>query len=485
MTDLTWLSTRELAALIAAGQVSAEEAVRAHYARIDEVNPTINAIVTTDPERALDEARAADARLVGSRRSGEALPPLHGVPMTHKDTHDTGGMRTTFGSPVYADRVPQSDDLIVARLRAAGVITTGKSNVPEFAAGAHTFNPVFGTTVNPYDPSRSVAGSSGGVGAAIATGIQASGDGSDMGGSLRTPASFNNVVGMRPSNGRIPHLPPGNAWQWLAQKGFMGRTVGDVALLMSVGAGPHPLGPSSIQEPGSLFDLPEFRAGAAYEPDLEGVRIGLSPDLDGMLEVEAEVADVVLSAADVFERLGADVEDRVPDLRDADEVFRVQRAYDFVATWGEVVRAETARPDGGRIKHAVVWNTQLGFELTVEDLVALDRARGRLWRATQDYFATYDVLVLPTAQALPFDASLEYPQDINGRPMENYLEWMRAVTVISATGCPAISVPGGFSRDGLPVGVQLVAAPGRDVELLRVAHAFEAATRHAQRHPAL
>lgn len=485
MTDLTWLSTRELAALLADGQVSAVEAVQAHYARIEQVNPVINAIVTTDPERALAEARAADARHVEARRSGEPLPPLHGVPMTHKDTHDTAGMRTTLGSPVYADRVPTQDDLVVARLRAAGVITTGKSNVPEFAAGAHTFNPVFGTTVNPYDPTRSVAGSSGGVGAAIASGIQASGDGSDMGGSLRTPASFNNVVGLRPSNGRIPHLPPGNAWAWLAQKGFMGRTVGDVALLMSVGCGPHPLGPCSVPEPGGVFDLPELRAGAAYDPDLQGLRVGLSPDLAGLLEVEPEVVEVVASAADVLVRLGADVDDAVPDLRDADQVFAVQRAYDFVGTWGDVVRAETARADGGRIKEAIVWNTQLGFDLTVEDLVATDRARGRLWRRTQEYFVHHDVLALATAQVLPFDAGLEYPQSINGRPVRDYLEWMRAVTVISATGCPAISVPGGFSRSGLPVGVQLVAAPGRDVDLLRVAHAFEAVTGHAQRHPTI
>lgn len=483
MTDQTWLSTRRLAALIAEGEVSAEEAVRAHFARIDEVNPTVNAIVTVDPERALDEARAADARFVAARASGEPLPPLHGIPMTHKDTHDTAGMRTTLGSPVYADRVPETDDLIVARLRAAGVITTGKSNVPEFAAGAHTFNPVFGTTVNPYDPTRSVAGSSGGVGAAIATGIQASGDGSDMGGSLRTPASFNNVVGMRPSNGRIPHTPPGDAWAWLAQKGFMGRTVGDVALLMSVGCGPLPHGPCSIHEPGNVFDLPEFSLDADYQPDLRGVRMGLSPDLDGLLEVEAEVRETVMAAAAVLDGLGAEVNRTVPDLGEADHVFAVQRAYDFVATWGDVVSEEAARPEGGRIKQAIVWNTELGYKLTVEDLIAMDAARGRLWLATQEFFSTHDVLVTATAQALPFDAALEYPQSINGRPMENYLEWMRAVTVISATGCPAISVPAGFSRDGLPIGIQIVAAPGRDVELLRVAHAFEAATGHAQRHP--
>lgn len=485
MSELTWLSTRELADLLARGEVSSVEAVTAHLARIEQVNPTINAIVTLDPERALAEARAADARQVAARRAGEELPPLHGVPMTHKDTHDTAGMRTTMGSPIYADRVPAADDLVVARLRAAGVITTGKSNVPEFAAGAHTFNPVFGTTVNPYDPSRSAAGSSGGVGAALAAGIQASGDGSDMGGSLRTPASFNNVVGMRPSNGRVPHVPPGNAWAWLAQKGFMARTVGDVALLMSVGSGPHPDGPCSIQQPGSVFDLPELRLGAQVDPDLRGLRVGLSPDLGGMLEVEPAVREVVAATAEVLAGLGAVVDDSVPDLREADRVFAVQRAHDFVAAFGELVRTETSRPDGGRVKDTVVWNTRLGWDLTVEDLVAKDLARGRLWRSTRRWFETHDVLVLPTSQVLPFDAGLEFPTSINGRPMQTYLDWMRAVCVISATGCPAISVPAGFSPDGLPVGIQMVAAPGRDVELLRVAAAFEAATRYADRHPDL
>lgn len=485
MTDLTWVSTRELAHLIATGEVSSTEVTQAHFARIEQVNPTINAIVTIDPERALTEAREADEKTVAARSAGERLPPLHGVPMTHKDTHDTAGMRTTWGSPIYAERVPTSDDPLVARMRAAGVITTGKSNVPEFAAGAHTFNPVFGTTVNPYDPTKSVAGSSGGVAAALATGIQASGDGSDMGGSLRTPASFNNVVGMRPSNGRIPHRPPGNAWQWLAQQGFMGRTVGDVALLMSIGTGPDPDGPCSIQEPGSVFDLPEFALGASREPSLTGVRVGVNSTLGGLMEVQREVREVVDAGADVFAGLGAQVDDLVPDLRDADEVFAVQRAYDFAAAWGDLVTAETARPDGVRIKQAVVWNTKLGLDLTVPDLAAMDAARGRLWQATQRYFATHDVLVTATAQALPFDADLEYPSEINGRPMATYLDWMRAVTLISATGCPAISVPGGFSPQGLPIGIQIVAAPGKDVALLQVAAAFEAATRYADRHPAL
>lgn len=485
MSELTWLSTRELAARIASGQVSAREAVQDHLDRIEQVNPALNAIVTLDAEGALERAAEADERFASARGSGDPLPPLHGVPMTHKDTHDVAGMRSTLGSLVYADRVPEQDDRLIGRLRAAGVVATGKSNVPEFGAGAHTFNAVFGTTVNPYDTSRSVAGSSGGVGAALASGIQASGDGSDMGGSLRTPASFNNVVGMRATHGRIPRVPPANPWGWLTQQGFMARTVGDVALLMSVGAGPDTAGPSSYPEDGSVFDLPEFSLGADHVPGLAGVRVGLSPDLGGLLLVEQEVRDAVLAAGPVLEGLGAVLDDAAPDLRDADQVFTVQRAYDFVSLWGDVVAAEDAREGGSRIKEAIRWNTRVGRELGVDDLVAADAARVRLAAATHAFFGSHDVLVTATAQALPFDAELEYPQAINGRPMENYLEWMRAVTLISATGCPAISVPGGFSANGLPIGVQIVAAPGRDVDLLRVAHAFEAVTHYADRHPLL
>uniref|UniRef100_UPI003EBF65ED amidase family protein n=1 Tax=Brevibacterium casei TaxID=33889 RepID=UPI003EBF65ED len=257
MDDLRWLSTRELAARIAAKEISAREALTDQLRRIDEVNPAINAVVTRDDDRAMAEAAAADEALA----AGEEVGVLHGVPMTHKDTHDTAGMRTTWGSPIMADRVPEADSLIIARLRRAGVITSGKTNVPEFAAGSHTFNPVFGTTRNPYDLTKSASGSSGGVGAALAAGIQASGDGSDMGGSLRSPGSFNNVVGFRPSNGRIPHTRPGNPFAWLAQSGFMARTVSDVALLMSVASGPEPGAPASLPDPGSVFNLPEFRGG--------------------------------------------------------------------------------------------------------------------------------------------------------------------------------------------------------------------------------
>lgn len=473
-SELTWLSTRALARRIAAGEISAVEALEDHLARLADVDPMLTAVMTLDAERALDAARAADAVYA----SGDRLGPLHGVPMLHKDTHDTAGLRTTLGSPIFADRVPDADALIIARLRAAGVVTTGKTNVPEFAAGSHTFNPILGTTVNPYDRTKSAAGSSGGSAAVIAAGVQASGDGSDMGGSLRTPGSFNNIAGFRPSDGRIPHALPGDPYAWLSQSGFMARSVADIALLMSVASGPAAGSPTARPEPGSAFDLPQFAHADALGSPLQGMRIGFSTDLGGMLPVDAEVRTVVDRVAGVLAGLGARVDGQVPDLSDADEVFRVERAFDFAKNWGELVR--TRRDE---IKESVVANTEAGFALSSDDLISARAARGRLAGAVEAFFADHDLLVLTSSQVLPFDADLEYPMTVAGEPMEDYLGWMRAATLISATGCPAISVPAGFSASGLPVGVQLVAAPGKDVELLLAAYEYELVTGWAHRHP--
>jgi amidase len=475
-SELTWLSTRELAARIACGEISSREALADQLARIDSVNPVLNAIVTRDDERAFAQADRADA----SKARGESLGLLHGVPLTHKESTDTEGWRTTRGSPVFADNVPTTDALVIARLRAAGIVTSGKSNVPEFTAGSHTFNTLFGTTVNPYDTTKSAAGSSGGAAVAIAAGIQASGDGSDMGGSLRTPGSFNNIVGMRPSNGRIPRPLPADPWKWLAQSGFMARRVSDVALLMGATSGPATGAPLSIREPGTVFLRSEFSDPDEHEPGsaLAGLRIGFSTNLDGLIPVESAVASVVDSASSVFEGAGADVDDMLPDLRDADEVFRVLRALDFVSDYGDVVRDHRHQ-----VKKTVIWNTELGLSLTVGEIVAAQQARVRLLASVEAYFEHHDLLVLTASQVAPFDAGIEYPREIDGTPMRDYLEWMRAATIITATGCPAISVPGGFTADGLPVGIQIVAAPGKDVELLLAAQGFEELTGHHVMHP--
>lgn len=471
------LSAKELATAIRTRKISAREALDVHYARIDAVNPAINAVVTQCRERAYEQAARADELTA----SGAELPPLHGVPMTHKDSHNTAGIRTTQGSPVFRDAVPDFDDLIIERFRAAGVISTGKSNVPEFAAGSHTFNEVFGTTANPYALNRSAGGSSGGAAAAIASRIQPLGDGSDMGGSLRNPAAFCNIVGFRPSFGVLPMVPSRHAWAWLARTGPMARDVTDIALAMSVLTGPDPRIPV-----GCPVDAAEFAAVA--EPDgagdsgrpLAGVHVGLSTDFGLGVPVEDEITEVLLAEAKVFAELGAEVQQACPDLTEADLVFDTTRAFDMAISLGQVVAEH-----GDLVKPEVHWNVEKGLRLTARDLMDAALARTRLHLAVRDFFDQFDILLCPTTQVLPFEADQRYPTTVRGVAMNTYIDWMRSACLISATGCPAISVPGGFSTSGLPVGLQLVAADGQDAELLRVARAYAQVTRHAGQAPTL
>ena len=468
-TGISGLSARALTAAIRRREISAREALDAHFARIDEVNGQINAVVTEDRDRAAELAAAADALTV----SGADLPLLHGLPLTHKDTNNTKGMRTTQGSVIFRDFVPDFDDLIIARLKAAGVITTGKTNVPEFAAGSHTFNDVFGTTVNPYNTQVSAGGSSGGAAAAIAARIQPLSDGSDMGGSLRIPASFCNVVGFRPSLGVIPVAPTRNAWAWLARTGTMARDVEDIALAMAAVAGPDPAVPY-------LYPLKDGQFDEPLQRDLTGLRIGWSPDFGLGVPVEKEVLRVLESQLRIFEDLGAIVEEAAPDLRDADQVFRTTRAFDFALGLGDVVAKHL-----DVVKPEVRWNVDMGRALSGQDLVSAALARTRLDTSVRRFFDRFDVFASPTAQVLPFEASQRYPTSINDVEFETYLDWMRSACLISATGLSALSVPAGFSDAGLPVGLQLAMNHGRDFDLLQVAYGFEQATRHAQREPAL
>lgn len=474
--DLLEASAVELTRMIRAREVSSRELVEAHLRRIDQVNPVINAVVTLDPEGAMVAARRADEVTA----AGGELGVLHGVPMTHKDTHRTRGMRTTQGSTVFRDQVPHQDDLVVQRLRAAGVVTTGKNNVPEFAAGSHTFNDVFGTTTNPYAPDRSAGGSSGGLGAALAARIQPLGDGSDMGGSLRIPASFCNVVGFRPSYGVIPAPSPLDAWQWLGRIGPMARTVQDIALFMTAVAGPVDELPLAAPLTGDSFAglLPEPAGGD--DGGLAGVRIGYSPDFGLGIPVERPVREVLEAQLGVFEDLGAVVEEATIDLREADRVFDATRAMHFAAHLGDVVRAHPQE-----VKPEVVWNVERGWELTAGDWIAVTAARTRLQRRVREFFGRYDLFLSPTAQVVPFDATLRYPAEVAGVPSRTYLDWMRSACVISATGLPALSVPAGFTPEGLPAGWQLVADHYDDVRLLRWAGAYERATGFAGRPPAL
>lgn len=469
MTAFSDLTLTQLVTLLQTRQMSATEALEAHLARIDEVNGAINAVVTLDEDRARAGAREADRRLAASGADRD-VPELLGAPMTHKDSIATRGMRTTFGSPLFADNVPDRSAWLIDRLEAAGVVTTGKTNVPEFAAGSHTFNPVFGTTVNPYDTTCSAGGSSGGAAAAIAAGIQPAGDGSDTGGSLRTPGSFCNLVGYRPSLGRIPLGPGRNPWTWMSRQGFLARRTEDIRLLMRQVSGAHPDSPVPAREDGA-FDRRRRRS-------LHGLRVAWSPDLGLGVPVEPEVLRVLTAQLETLRALGAEVVEAAPDLRDADRVFLTTRAYDFAASYGDLVRER-----GAEIKATMRENVEDGLGLGVDDLFANDAARARLHQATTAFFRDVDVLVTPAVQVLPFDAELEFPTSVAGTPTPHYLDWMRAATLISATGLPSLSVPGGFSAGGLPVGLQMVTADQADGLLLDVAQTFEEATGFADVRP--
>jgi amidase len=466
MSDELWQAdATDLAARLRRREVSAREVVGAHLDRIAAANPRINAIVTLDAEGALRAAQRADQRLAAGAEPG----PLHGLPIAFKDTHLTRGMRTTFGSPL-ADHVPAEDALCVERIERAGAIRLGKTNVPEFAAGSHTFNPIFGATRNPYDPDRSAGGSSGGAAAALAAGLQPIADGSDMGGSLRNPASFCNVVGFRPTPGRVPAYPTDTPWDTLSTDGPMGRTVADVALLLSVMAGPDPRSPIALDTPGTAFRT-------SLDRDPAGLRVAWSPTLGG-LPVDPAVRAVLEPAAAVFATLGCHVEPATPDLTEAEFVFRTLRAHQFDLAFGPDFDAHP-----GAFKAALAGNIAEGRRLTRADLGRAERARARVWQAGLDFFDRFDALLAPVSQVPPFPVGWEYPHEVAGVPQHSYLDWMRSCYHVTVLGAPALSVPAGFTADGLPVGLQIVTRPRSDLLTLRIGAAFEAATGHGRRRP--
>jgi amidase len=440
------------------GELSAEELVRATFARVEAQNPALNAIVTLCPERALDAARAADAR----RLRGEPLGPLHGLPIAHKDLVDTAGIRTTYGSPLFRDHVPQVDELIVERLRGAGAIAIGKTNTPEFGAGSQTFNPVFGATRNPYDHEKTCGGSSGGAAVALAAGMLSIADGSDMGGSLRNPASFCNVVGLRPSPGRVPRVPATLAWSGLAVLGPMARRVEDCALLLSAMAGPDRRDPISLPEAGERFREPLGR-------EFRGVRVAWSRDLGG-LPVDRRVRDALEAKRPALDALGCSIEDAEPNFDGADAIFQVLRAFHFAAAFRDL------GPDSiAELKETLVWNIEAGRKLRADDVADAEIRRGALYQRFATFQDDYEFLLAPVVQVPPFDLDVEWIREIEGVAMETYIDWMRSCFYISLLGNPAISVPFAFTNDGLPIGLQIVGRLGDDFGLLQFAHAVEQA----------
>jgi len=460
MTDeLCFQPALKLARLIRTKEVSATEVVKAFIAQIERVNPKVNAIVTFTPEAALKAAKKAD------RTSRYA-----GLPIAYKDLMPTRGIRTTYGSLVFSDNVPNEDGAVVEKLSAAGVVTLGKTNTPEFGAGSQTFNKVFGATKNPYDLTRTCGGSSGGAAAAVACGMLPFADGGDLAASLRNPGNYCNVVGFRPTPGRVSAYPESNVWNTLSTLGPIARTVSDCAFLLSGMAGPDPRAPTTISEPGEIFLK---KLGRSFKK----VRVAWSKDLGG-LPVEPAVSQVVEQQRRIFKDLGCIVEDAEPDFTGATESFETLRAVGFFHKVGPLLKDHR-----DKLKDTVIWNIEEGRRRSAEDVGRAEVLRSQLFHRMRKFLESYDFLVCPVNQLPPYPVTTEWPREVAGTKMTNYLDWMKSCYYITITNHPAISVPAGFTKDGLPVGIQIVGRYRDDVGVLQLAHAFEQATQAWKRRP--
>ena len=451
-----------LARLVHNKKISVLEVMQAFVAQVERVNPKVNAIVTFVPEQALQAAKALDRK--------KAKPPLAGLPIAYKDLVPTKGVRTTFGSLIYENHKPEQDHLIVERLSAAGAILIGKTNTPEFGSGSQTYNAVFGTTRNPYDLSKTCGGSSGGGAAAVACGMLPFADGSDLAASLRNPGNYCNVVGFRPTPGRVPNWPAAEAWDTLAVMGPMARTVEDCAFLMSAMAGPDPRAPVSIAEPGSVFSKPLRR-------NFRKVRIAWSRDMGG-LPIEPEVTQVLEQQRRIFKNLGCIVEEAEPDFSGATEAFETQRAVNYLARFGGLLEKHR-----DKLKDDVIWNIEQGRGLTPEKIARAGSLRTELFQRMRSFLEKYEFLLCPVNQLPPYPVDWEWPREVAGVKMDNYLDWMKSCYYITTTSHPAVSVPAGFTAQGLPVGLQIVGRYRDDFGVLQLAHAFESETGFWKRRP--
>jgi amidase len=468
--DLCFTPAAELGRLYRARKVSPLEVMQAALERLDRVNPVVNAFVTVDREGALRQARRATAALA---RRAASLGSLHGIPVGIKDVTLTKGMRTTFGSKLFEDFVPDEDAAVVERLRAAGAIILGKTNTPEFAFGPNTVNAVFGATRNPWNPALSAGGSSGGSAAALATGMCTIAQGSDLGGSLRGPAALCGVVGFRTTPGLIPRYPEVLAWDSYSVEGPMARTVGDAALLLSVMAGP-----ADDRAPMNYaVDARAFRAAVA-RPSVKGSRIAWTTDMGGLVTVDPEVAGAVEDAAAAFRKLGARVERASPDMGDVPEVVALTRGFLMVAR-----HADKLERWGGQLQAGLVENTTQGLGLSARDIARGELLRTRLWQRVRAFLETRELWLTPTAAVPAFPIELPHPMEIGGKPAGKTLQRSYLTYAFSVLGLPAISVPCGFTRAGLPIGLQIVGRPRQEAAVLRAAAAFEAARPWAQHIP--
>jgi amidase len=465
--ELCYTNARDLAALIRSRKLSAREVMAAYLDRINRFNPTLNAIVARLPDdRCLALADAADRRAA----HGEALGPLHGLPMAFKDLEAAVGFPFTQGSPLYKDRMPLEDTIVVERLRSAGALPIGKTNVPEFGMGSHTYNKVYGTTVNPYDVTKSAGGSSGGAAAAVAAGLLPLADGSDLGGSLRNPANFNNVVALRPTVGLVPVAPTPFPLLGFLVKGPIARSVRDAAFLLTVMAGSDPRDPGSYPSDPSRF-------GGPLERSFRGVRVAWCPDLGG-LPLDPRVRTVLQTARTVVENLGCAVDETCPDLTSADDVFLTIRAWRSAHLHGPLLQTHR-----DHLKPEAIAEIESGLAMTGGDVARAMARHGELMEGMRRFEERYEFLLCAVNQVPPFDATLDWPKEIDGVRMESYVGWMKSASRISATFRPAISVPAGFTTDGLPVGLQIVGRYRDDLGVLQMAEAFEHASDVGRRRP--
>ena len=455
--------------MIATSKISAREVMQAHLDQIARLNPRLNAIVAKLPDQdCLTLADTADQRLA----RGEPVGPLHGLPIAFKDMQPAVGFPCTRGSPIFKDDQPQADSVLVERLRGAGAIPIGKTNVPEFAMGSHTYNHVYGTTLNPYDLSKSAGGSSGGAGVALAAGLLPIADGADLGGSLRNPANFNNIVALRPTVGLVPTAPEPLPFLGFGVNGPMARSVADVAWLLSVMAGPDDRDPACFpSDPSSLR--------APLDRDLTGVRVAWCPDLGG-LPLDPRVRTVLDHQRATFVSLGCIVEDACPEFGDVDSIFLTVRAWRSAVVLGPLLATHRHQ-----LKPDAVKEIEAGLAVTGSRLARAMVQHGELLARIRQFQTSYPFLVCAVNQVPPFDATLDWPKAIDGVAMDHYVAWMKSAYWISTTFRPAISVPAGFTAEGLPVGIQIVGRYRDDLGVLQLAHAFERATGFGRVRPSI
>ncbi|NIZ13026.1 amidase [Phaeobacter sp. HF9A] len=457
MTELYKLSAVALVQKLKAGEVTPTEAVNAAFDRIAAVEDDIKALPTLCKDRALAAAKAVEA--MGDVRKDDPSW-LAGLPIAIKDLNDVAGVRTTYGSPIYADNVPDRSDFMVERLEANGAIVIGKSNTPEFGAGGNTFNQVFEPTVTPWDTRMTASGSSGGSAAALAAGEVWLASGSDYGGSLRTPAAFCGIVGLRPSPGRVANGPNPFPFDTVAVEGPMGRTVSDVALMMDAMAGTHPGDPLALPAPAIPFS-------EAARPDDRPRRVAYSRDL-GVSPVHKDVADACDKAVEHLVKAGWEVTEEIPDFSKAMETFHAIRAASFAAGKGPSVQAQ---PEMWKADN--IWNTERGLTQSGAVLAEAERQRGILFQAMVAFFETHDLLLAPCTCMPPFPVEISSPKELNGYVFKDYMDWLQLTSMLSITSCPVLSLPVGLTPEGLPVGLQLCGPPRGDHAVLAAAYQLE------------